>query len=191
MTIYFTSDTHFNHINIIRLANRPFGSLEEMNEAIIDKWNKTVSPGDEVYHLGDFCMGHRKLLPSFLERLNGTITLVKGNHDYPKTLVGFHKVIGVMATHASDLGGEGMDLVTLSHEPMTGKTETIKPIINLCGHVHGSWNQLDTEGWRHYNVGVDVRDFKPVTFAEIMAAPSWQLPTYRWHHKQTDLGEWQ
>jgi calcineurin-like phosphoesterase family protein len=56
MTIFFTSDTHFNHKNIIKLCNRPFTSIEEMNEKIIENWNNIVKPEDIVWHLGDFAL---------------------------------------------------------------------------------------------------------------------------------------
>ena len=79
--IWVTSDTHFNHANIIKYCNRPFSSVEEMNEPIIANWNKVVSQGDTVYHLGDFALGNKSLIPDFLERLNGHISFIMGNHD--------------------------------------------------------------------------------------------------------------
>lgn len=55
--VFFTSDTHFNHTNIIRFCERPFERVDEMNEKLIDNWNSVVSPEDFVFHLGDFCLG--------------------------------------------------------------------------------------------------------------------------------------
>ena len=55
--VFFTSDTHFYHGNIIRFCNRPFKSVEMMNETIISNWNNTVGQDDIVFHLGDFCLG--------------------------------------------------------------------------------------------------------------------------------------
>ena len=55
--IYFTSDLHLNHARIIELANRPFGSVEEMNDTIIGNINDTVGADDTLWVLGDVCMG--------------------------------------------------------------------------------------------------------------------------------------
>ena len=75
---FFTSDTHFNHGHIIKYCNRPFISMEEMNETIVQNWNKTVKQKDIIYHLGDVCWG----LPDiFLKKLNGYKILIQGNHD--------------------------------------------------------------------------------------------------------------
>lgn len=77
--IWVTSDTH--HANIIKYCNRPFSSVEEMNETIIENWNKVVSKGDIVYHLGDFALGDKSLIPDFIRRLTGHISFIMGNHD--------------------------------------------------------------------------------------------------------------
>ena len=78
--IYFTSDTHFGHARIIELCARPFANVDEMNEALIQKWNAVVGPDDVVYHLGDFFMGPKETV-LLRKRLNGKIVLIKGNHD--------------------------------------------------------------------------------------------------------------
>ncbi len=80
-TIFFTSDHHFGHKGIIKNAKRPFRSVEEMNETMILRWNEKVKKNDIVYHLGDIgLMASRKPI-EILERLNGKIHLIKGNHD--------------------------------------------------------------------------------------------------------------
>ena len=87
--IFFTADHHFGHANIIKFTERPFTSLEEMNEELIKRWNEKVSTKDEVYHLGDLSLGNADFTKEVLDRLNGKIYLIKGNHDkstlsYPK-----------------------------------------------------------------------------------------------------------
>lgn len=82
MNIFFTGCTHFDHANIIKLADRPFDSVEEMNETMIARWNKTVGHKDVVYHLGDFgYINDRGRADHILGRLKGYKFLIKGNHD--------------------------------------------------------------------------------------------------------------
>lgn len=79
--IFFTSDTHFSHENIIRFCNRPFKNVDHMNEELIRRWNEKVGPDDIVYHLGDFAWGGSDVWNKILQRLNGHIHLIMGNHD--------------------------------------------------------------------------------------------------------------
>ena len=79
--LFFTSDTHFFHGRIIELCNRPFHSVEEMNEALITNWNRVVPRDGVVFHLGDFAFGGPDEWNSILDRLNGEIHLILGNHD--------------------------------------------------------------------------------------------------------------
>jgi calcineurin-like phosphoesterase family protein len=84
--IWFISDTHFFHDNIIRFCARPFSNSTEMNEKMIENWNKMVRPQDKVYHLGDVAMGCTdKELAILLQRLNGHKRLIVGNHDTIKS----------------------------------------------------------------------------------------------------------
>ena len=69
--VFFTSDTHFNHTNIIRFCNRPFKDVSHMNEMIISNWNRVVGSEDIVFHLGDFCLGSSADWVNVLNRLNG------------------------------------------------------------------------------------------------------------------------
>jgi calcineurin-like phosphoesterase family protein len=79
--IYFTSDLHLGHANIIKLCNRPFSSLEEMNETLIANWNARVTNGDEVYVLGDLMFRVIDSPEKYLTRLRGKKHLILGNHD--------------------------------------------------------------------------------------------------------------
>ena len=84
MTEFYIADTHFFHNNIIRYCNRPYASVEEMNEALIDNWNKTVQPNDTIRIVGDFAFGGKQRLLEVMPRLNGNKILIHGNHDYYK-----------------------------------------------------------------------------------------------------------
>lgn len=94
--IFFTADLHFGHTNIIKMCNRPFNSIEEMDETLIANWNQTVRRNDEIYILGDLMLkGSADVAHSYLSRLNGKKYFICGNHDrflqnmerYPDDLV--------------------------------------------------------------------------------------------------------
>ena len=80
--IFFTSDSHHSHKNILEFCKRPFEDVEEMNRKMIENWNNKVPKDGIVYHLGDFCWGGYQLWKSIREQLNGEIILIKGNHKY-------------------------------------------------------------------------------------------------------------
>ena len=79
--IFFTADTHWGHRNIIKYCQRPFADVDEMNETLITNWNNSVGKDDIVFHLGDFAMGGSADWSRLLDRLNGRIYLILGNHD--------------------------------------------------------------------------------------------------------------
>lgn len=79
--LFFTSDVHFGHSNIIKFCNRPFASVEEMNEGLIERWNAVVNPGDTVWSLGDFAFMPFDKTMEVIKRLNGDLHMVLGNHD--------------------------------------------------------------------------------------------------------------
>lgn len=86
MTIWYTADSHFSHKNILQHEDRPFDTVEEMNEALIDNWNRVVNSNDIVYHLGDFVFGGTTKWEAILPKLKGKIHLTRGNHDDEKAL---------------------------------------------------------------------------------------------------------
>jgi calcineurin-like phosphoesterase family protein len=157
--IFFISDTHFGHENTwkkFKLEDgvtplRPFSSTEEMDETMVENWNRVVQPSDHVYHLGDVVM-HRKHLPT-LARLNGHKRLVRGNHDIFPTktfLEYFDEIYGVRTFPGSGL--------ILSHIPLhPGSLGT--RWINVHGHLHGK--TLDDN--RYFSVCVEQTNYTPVS----------------------------
>ena len=82
MEVFFTSDLHIGHENAIKFDNRPFNNVEEMTEELIRRWNSKVKPGDLVYVLGDMIWKMtNEQCKEVIQRLNGQIILIKGNHD--------------------------------------------------------------------------------------------------------------
>jgi len=85
--IWFTADHHFNHANIIKYCNRPFSSVDEMNNELVRRWNEVIKPDDTVYHLGDFTLEGVETFYKFFMQLNGKILIIPGGHDYRLSLI--------------------------------------------------------------------------------------------------------
>jgi calcineurin-like phosphoesterase family protein len=176
---YFTSDSHFNHIKILEYeaSSRPFKTTQEMDEVLIDNWNKVVAPNDVVYHLGDFMMGQRDTAPLYRQRLNGKIVLIVGNHDIGR----HHRIHDSLATAGFDEICKGKTItingmnVLLSHVPNMPFVPSDKANIHLCGHVHGSWTRVGPI----INCGVDVCGLKPMSFEELLVQPETKGHSHR------------
>lgn len=164
MNLWFTSDHHFNHKNIIKYSSRPFSSLEEMNEKLIENWNKNIKGGDAVYHLGDFFFTHPKFITKIFERLNGKITLIKGNHDH----IWLRKVdLKIVTIDYLEIKVD-KKLLVLMHFPIESWNKRHFGAIHLHGHTHG--NSRKVQG--RLDVGVDnafktLGDYRPFSYDEI------------------------
>lgn len=160
---WFTSDQHFFHENIIEYCDRPFDSLEEMHETIIDQWNVAVKPGDEVYVLGDFAITWNRKdttpVEAILKRLNGQKQLIKGNHDRRAVLdaKGWSWV-----GDCKEIKEQGQRIVLL-HYAMRSWSQSHRGSWQLYGHSHG---MLPPVG-KQLDVGVDCNDFTPISFDQI------------------------
>ena len=157
--IWFTSDHHFNHENILMWKTyegkplRDFSSVEEMNETMIERWNSVVQPRDKVYMLGDVGFGDRKLLPTILSRLKGSKRLCLGNHDNgkdPLFLACFQKV-----SLWRFFKEEGF---IVTHVPMRDDQFRFKVPLCVHGHIHSNPDPSPF----HMNVSVEVTDYTPV-----------------------------
>lgn len=162
MTLFSTADTHFGHGGALGLYRRPFGSVREMDTAMVERWNDTVDPDDEVWHLGDFAVRRPAAeMNEILAGLNGRIHLIVGNNDGPDTasLPGFASV-----QHYAELATDKVRLV-LCHYPFRSWNGMNRGAINLHGHSHGRLKPVP----RQIDVGVDVWDFRPVPLEELLA----------------------
>jgi calcineurin-like phosphoesterase family protein len=169
--IYFTSDYHLGHANIIRYCGRPYKDLEEMDNSIINNHNSRVCEGDIVYHIGDFCFrnspggkkgeGVTDRAGDYHKKLNGRIIHILGNHDRNNSV---QDKIKVAVIH---YGGKE---ILLKHKPPQHKGEIPDYCdLVLCGHIHEKWDIKWLDDVPLINVGVDVWNFKPATIDEIMA----------------------
>lgn len=162
--VRLTSDPHWYHRNIITYCDRPFLTLdghpdvELMNETLIQNWNAVVGAADTTYLLGDIGFCGREAMAALRRRLNGYIIVILGNHDRSAQFLlqcGFDEVY----KQPLKIGR-----AALSHQPLTkGEWE-----VNIHGHVHEKWA---TKDYKWYNVGVDVRGFRPVTLEELGLDP--------------------
>ena len=162
MTTFFTSDTHFFHKNVIPYCERPYAGVEEMNAALVDNWNALVNKDDLVWHLGDVGFAGMTKLGPILDQLNGRKILVRGNHD-PDKLCQHPSWYGVYDRYVAATLSSGRQ-VWLSHYPRGDERypERAPPddhIRVVCGHVHRLW----AVKFNHVNVGVDVRNYAPIT----------------------------
>jgi calcineurin-like phosphoesterase family protein len=188
--IYFTSDYHFGHANMINYCHRPqydnsliflnrqfknkeiaIKKVEEMNNFIIHNHNMVVKEDDMVFHIGDFCFfnthggkcgeGESLKYTDYLKKLNGNIILISGNHESHNGTPNLIKSIKI------EYGGY---LINLVHDPCHANFNFS---INLTGHVHKQWKVKKLVSGKKYtwciNVGIDVWDYKPIDINQIIA----------------------
>ena len=158
--VMFTSDHHFGHENIIKFCSRPFKDADHMTEVMVERWNEAVKPWQTVFHLGDFAFRQRdRIVPSLLNRLNGEVILIRGNHDHKRTLKDFtavHDMVDLVV---------GNQRIILCHYGMRVWAGSHRGAWHLYGHSHGTLPPRSDR--KEQDVGVDCWDFRPVSFFEI------------------------
>lgn len=169
--IYFISDTHFNHKNIIKYCNRPFKNVDEMNETLVKNWNTLVKDEDSIYHLGDVTFGKRELSYKIFNQLKGKKYLVRGNHD--KWSVGFYERFGFTVLKYAPIRLDEYKLL-LSHIPVPDK-QIPYGFVNIHGHIHDKKLYECVEKYepseysleKHINISCDITNFKPISLEEL------------------------
>ena len=151
--LFFTADEHYHHHNIIKYCKRPFGSVREMNEALISNHNEVVGPEDRVVHVGDFTLKSQARAREIVSRLNGRHTFLKGSHDYwlgRKAQTTWERKIGD-------------NYVVACHYAMRAWARSHYNSWMLYGHSHGT---LEPVG-KQWDVGVDNNGFYPVSIRKL------------------------
>ncbi len=182
--LWFTSDFHFNHANIIKYENRPFKNVENMNSTIIKKYNERVKETDICYYLGDWGFyaskhaeyrgeGIPKRIDELKNQLNGTIISVCGNHDKRSNKLN-------ISTHRIVLNKAGI-YINLIHKVFDADGKILVPLydhvyyypLTICGHVHSKWKtqEIKKDGYVGLviNVAVETNNYYPYNFHEIMS----------------------
>lgn len=173
--LFFTSDSHFNHFNIAKYCHRPFGTRLEMNEALVENWNKVVPEDGIVVHCGDFTLTHKEDLKEYerlARKLNGRILLVRGNHDrVPLVIKDNPESKFIAIVDIAKIVVEGIRIMA-THYPLLAYPAEY----SVFGHIHtmadGTCHGTDGPvvgklNTTQYDVGVDQNNYTPISY--------WQL----------------
>ena len=175
--IFFVSDSHFGHENIMKYCNRPFSSIEEHDKALIERWNEIIPEDGIVFHLGDFAFASEQYIKDILEQLNGKKYLIFGNHDWKRMTKNictryFEDVSQQMVIRIDD------KVIYLNHFPFlcyAGSWRGLDASWQIFGHVHSGpnstsgldYNRLTNLFPTQFDCGVDHNNYYPYSYKEI------------------------
>ena len=172
--LYFISDLHIGHGNVIKFDERPFKNVNEMHQVMIENWNKKISDDDIVYFLGDlFYKVKSNFAKSFVHQLNGDIKVILGNHDRFSKLASFDRFSDIQSYQRVKVKTEDInqDLI-LFHFPILTWDKHHKDSWHLHGHSHHNLSKT-VYGRNHYykrkvlDVGCNGHDYTPLSFGEV------------------------
>ena len=173
--IFFISDTHFYHNNVIRLSERPFKDMDEMHNVIIKNWNETIKKTDEIYILGDFSFkGSATEVNDLVKKLHGKKYLIRGNHDRYIDDPDFDHSNFEWIRYYHTFKEHNQRFV-LFHYPILEWQGIHHGAIHLYGHVHNNETHLEAEvdfekilGTRAVNVSAEVLNYRPISIYEVL-----------------------
>lgn len=192
--IFFISDLHVGHKNVIKFDKRPFKDVDEMHVELIKRWNSVVGPDDIVYFLGDLSFGNDSITKWFLYSLQGKIYSVGGNHDKIKDLIKYGRFenvheygteIGVKDEDAIESrGSNGYQKIILSHYPILSWNKSHYGSWMLHGHCHGSLIQHQQEYYKRkvMDVGCNCINYTPISYGEVKKIMSKKVISSVDHH---------
>lgn len=182
--IWFTSDLHFGHRNVIKFCHRPFEDIKDMRDKLISNWNNLVGDNDIVFILGDFCwFDSNTEIKKLLKQFKGQrIYLIPGNHDTEK---GFRELpdnvelLDSIVTLWVTVPGEKTYELVLSHLPlMTWPHREHSNCYQFFGHIHSGPGVIEGEArmdqdlplWpgKQYDIGVDNNEYCPVELHQVL-----------------------
>lgn len=164
MANYYTADNHFDHKNILKFEDRPFETMDELKEGMIEAWNSVVKEEDTVYHMGDFVFGSYTKWVAILERLNGRKVLIQGNHDSDKVVARLLKEGYLAELHPVGMKQKlGKHNLWLTHYPQEIGIRPNK--FSIHGHIHAIPSRMTNQ----INVGVD---------SQLLTGRKWGVPVH-------------
>jgi len=174
--VFFTSDTHWFHKNILEFCDRPYGDTPIMDSALIMNWNSVVPKDGVVFHAGDFAMTARiDYIKELTSQLNGRIFLTLGNHDYQnrldrdifKTMFAGIDDAYYLTIQDDELESKHMDIMIFHYPIMFWR----RGYVHLHGHVHSGPNSTANEKVpfhpMRYDIGVDNNNFTPLSYHQL------------------------
>jgi len=174
--LFFTSDTHFCHDNIIKYCNRPFENVKEMNQVLVDNWNKVIPEDGIVFHLGDFALGaSTKSVQNILHSLNGQKYLIIGNHEKAALSKEFLRNLWEGIYDIAEIFVEDEEItykeqhIVMCHYPMIAWNAGHRGSWQLFGHVHGGISNKGVikHSPAQLDVGVDCHDYTPISYEQV------------------------
>ena len=183
--VFFTSDTHLGHANIIRFCQRPFDSLEEMDAELVRRWNAKVGEKDTVYHLGDVSFHKKPEAAKLLWSLNGNIILIAGNHD-EKLLKHtwfnsrFLEIHSILERKVND------QRIVFCHYAIEAWNKQHYGSWHVHGHSHGSLKSFG----KRLDVGTDCFGYSPASFDEVKALMDAKpIESHDYHQPRDETGK--
>lgn len=172
MSIYFTSDLHFGHEREFLYKPRGFDNVWDMNDTIIENWNKTISMDDDVYVLGDLMLGNTDASIKLLKSLKGNIHIILGNHDSDARIKLYNECHNVVEIVYATVLKYRKYTFYLSHYPtltanLEGFNSLHQCVINLYGHTHQKTNFFNDIPYM-YHVGMDSHNCTPILLDDII-----------------------
>lgn len=177
--IYFISDFHVGHKNVIRFDGRPFKDVDEMHAELIKRWNSVIDDNDIVYYLGDLAFCRDEVAKWFAYSLKGKIHFIKGNHDKLRKIRNFGRWEEVyeygteIFIKDEDLksvrGMSGYQQIIMSHYPILSWNRSHYGSWHLHGHCHGSLMKSNQDYYKRkvMDVGCNVIDYTPISYLEV------------------------
>jgi len=181
INVFFTSDFHLFHNNVLKFDNRPFDDVHEMHLAIEERWNETVGPDDIVIYCGDLSFARREdkqYVDKMLLGLNGKIHFVMGNHDKYDEILKMPKFetvqdyLELRLTHYNDENIKVETLFCVMHYPIYSWNKKHHGSYMIHGHCHGNLHHGEEADFytnrRVIDVGCMLHDYTPISYSEVI-----------------------
>jgi calcineurin-like phosphoesterase family protein len=172
--LFIGSDHHFGHDRIRQYCNRPFSSVDEMDEVLISNWNAKIPPKGIVIHVGDIFLCSIERAKAIRKRLNGQICLVRGNHDRTALEMpeAFHWIKDVFHLKVPDSNApRGLQEIVVNHYAQLVWNKMHYGVVHVFGHSHSNLNGWISEHLpeaKMMDVGVDNWNYSPLSYREVM-----------------------